>query len=66
VRKKVTVALPHFLGLMPGPFINDALVDVLRDTVRHKRVTEDVPAAQLLPLAGGDGALEVIADLVSG
>src|SRR5262249_10629469 len=62
----MAVALDHLFRLVPNPGVDESLVHPAGRAVRAGRVAEHVPAAELLPLAPLEGAVEVVVDLVAG
>ena len=61
----MSVASNHFLGLVPDPSVDDALINAACGTVRTERMPEDMPAAKFLPLRMPNGPLKVIMSFIA-
>ena len=55
-RDQVAVSLPHLLGLVPGPGIDEPLVDPLRRAIADEAVAKDVEPFEHLPFRRVDHA----------
>jgi len=59
------IALDHLFGLVPYPTVDKTLIHAGGGTIRAERVPEYVPPPQLVPLAAGQRALEVVVSLIA-
>lgn len=62
---QVPIEANHGFGLVADPGIDDSLIDTGGSAVGTKRVSENVPALELLPLAVGERLLEMVVNVVA-
>ena len=60
------ITLPHFVGLMSHPRIDQPLIDGTGGAVGCEGVPEDVPAPELCPLAALQRTVEMVMYFVPG